>query len=659
MKTRAQEASEKTQLRSRSVPKCRKLEVYIEITPPTEHRQHYSPPPPDQPSASTTIPTQHVINAQPEPPRAVNNPTPPTDPVVAFSSQSLDQPSASITVPSHHVMDAKPEPPREVNHPTPPANPVVAPGAASAPPPTSPFSSVPTVPAPQSALSSPLLPPAASASPSPVQAVASRPVLSPPPAVPAVPKAPVIPALRQGPPPIPPVWTPPTISTRPRPLEDANATMELAAKHASTVNSGEHGEFLLEQSRDVPCVDFSQIQQSNHFADSQLACTLEHNTRERTPPPPDKLFDYDHLPALSPPMPSFPTLSLPPVSSAQIDEQDGELLHQEDDIEPPWRLRRKSNTERKVQFASDDGTDDKYNKGDESEESARDNELEEDLEAEDDDELANVKVKKKGNSGLASGKKPAKSSPRSPKRQAPKSENSKATGKKLPLYVDEEEEEDPENDPDALQYKPHAQKYAHTPGPLSKECLAEVNQLVEEFDAKMNAIGRKYRKSVASLWDAANMSKAGGIRELSTWNAFLAYRTKKEGARAGPSETNPDFVARLSTKYKELIQDLLDEDWQDPVKRRQIAREHGWLDFVQEACLEVTKEERENGIKKSTMQCCINEILKLGRIYYKLYGVILSGALYDLNNHSRSWFFGSADVVTLFKKYRFIYQCTF
>ncbi|KAK7441216.1 hypothetical protein VKT23_016697 [Stygiomarasmius scandens] len=153
------------------------------------------------------------------------------------------------------------------------------------------------------------------------------------------------------------------------------------------------------------------------------------------------------------------------------------------------------------------------------------------------------------------------------------------------------------------------------------------------------------------------MSKAGGVRELSTWNVFLAFRTKQEGAKANPGETNSNFVVRLGGEYKELMQELLGEDWQHTDQRRQVAKDHGWLNFVQESRLEVTREERENGVKKSTMQCCINEILKLasplsvllvfalrtvsqGRLYYEFYGLVLSGALYDLNNHNHSRLFG-------------------
>ncbi|KAK7464198.1 hypothetical protein VKT23_006364 [Stygiomarasmius scandens] len=235
---------------------------------------------------------------------------------------------------------------------------------------------------------------------------------------------------------------------------------------------------------------------------------------------------------------------------------------------------------------------------------------------------------------------------KSPSKTATKPAKKTWKRKTIPLYEDDDNDTleddrcDPEDDPDAPQFEPNAEKYTHTPGPLSKECLAEVNQLVYEFDAKMNAIGRKYHKSVPSLWDAAHMSKAGGVRELSTWNAFLAYKTKQEGAKANPGENNPDFVVRLSHEYQALMQEELGNDWKDPDQRREVAKERGWLDFVQEGRLEITRDERENGVKKSTMQRCINEILKLGRLYYEFYGLILSRALYDLNNHNRSQLFG-------------------
>ncbi|KAK7441358.1 hypothetical protein VKT23_016605 [Stygiomarasmius scandens] len=235
---------------------------------------------------------------------------------------------------------------------------------------------------------------------------------------------------------------------------------------------------------------------------------------------------------------------------------------------------------------------------------------------------------------------------KSPSKTATKPMKKTRKRKTIPLYEDNDNDTlkdnccDPEDDPDAPQFEPNTKKYTHTLGPLSKECLAEVNQLVYEFDAKMNAIGGKYHKSVPSLWDAAHMSKAGGVRELSTWNAFLAYKTKQEGAKANPGENNPDFVVRLSHEYQALMQEELSDDWNDPDQCQEVAKEQGWLDFVQEGWLEITRDERENGVKKSTMQRCINKILKLGRLYYEFYSLILSRALYDLNNHNHSRLFG-------------------
>ncbi|THU96542.1 hypothetical protein K435DRAFT_858403 [Dendrothele bispora CBS 962.96] len=647
MKTRSQKASEKMQLRTRSVRKPQKLEVYVEIPHPQHpRRRHGSPPPPDQRSASTTVPSQDI-------------------------------------------MDAQPESPSVVNPPPPSGSPVIVPGAASAPPSASRGPSRPMAPASSPSPPSQPAPAAIFGSPSHPEASASRSVASSAPlaathagvsnALPeTAPGVPIPPILPRGPPPVPPVWTRPTLPTHPRPLENSNTATESASKNSSTANSVGHGEFHSKQSGDIPRIDFAQIKQNNRFSNGQLARELEHTMRERTPPPPDKLFDDDYLPGSSPPIPNSPTRALPPVSSpvnAQADERDAELIQHEDAIQ---RLRKfhQKHTGKQVQFASDDQqgssddeAHDEYKNGDDLDDHAGDDEREE---TEDDGEVVSAKAKKKGRSGRTPSTKLAKSSPRSSKRQTPIKKGSKATsvakptksrnktaskptkkdekGQKLSLYADDDDNNnaddpgDPEDDPNAPQYEPNAKKYAHAPGPLSKECLAEVNQLVDKFDAKMNAIGRKYHKSVASLWDAANMSKAGGIRELSTWNAFLAHKTKKEGARASPGETNQDFVARLSTEYQELMQELLGDDWQDPVKRRQIAKEHGWLDFVQEARLEVTKDERENGVKQSTMQRCINEMLKLGRLYYELYGVVLSGALYDLNNHSRSRFFGYGPV---------------
>ncbi|KAK7441209.1 hypothetical protein VKT23_016690 [Stygiomarasmius scandens] len=391
--------------------------------------------------------------------------------------------------------------------------------------------------------------------------------------------------------------------------------------------------------------NLTRLQRHNRFDNDKLRHRAAQRISPIHVPPVDQLFEDDILP------PSSPPHSLPAVSSPVHPEPIDDALTE--DVEPVRSLH----SGKTALCAADNEQDAEI---EDTPEHAFDDDYEQQEEPDEDtDEEENAKVVEKTRGERASLSKPIKSTAKrqSSKRKGKQSNTAKSTarpapkpskkaqkGKKLSLYEDEDDSndiyDDPVDDPNAPQFEPGASKHTHNPGPLSKECLAEVNQLVYEFNTKMNVIARKYHKSVASLWDAANMSKAGGVRELSTWNAFLSYKTKQEGAKATPGETTSDFVVRLGVEYKELMQELLGDDWQDTDQRRRVAKEHGWLDFVQDARLEVTREERENGVKKLMMQRCINEILKLGRLYYEFYGLILSGALYDLNNHNRSRLFG-------------------
>ncbi|KAK7448053.1 hypothetical protein VKT23_013810 [Stygiomarasmius scandens] len=631
MKTRAQH--DKTELRTRTIPKRTQLEVYVEVPPLRRSRR---PAPSSTLSSASQAPSQPLNRVQ-TPPRVFTPPPPPAPHATPVAPDSRRLPSPSLP-PSPQVENSSPVP----LHPS--ITPVQVEASRRAPAST------------QAPL--PLSPQADASQPVPAVIPPLRQTPSPA-AESTLPASALPPALPRGPPPIPPPWTRPQRPNAPLAPEPTRSTNLLpsittVAPVSSTANAGASLDNHLIEPVSVPRIgmngfdpslyiysslppaDLTQLTQHNRFDNGHLRRRAAQPILPVHVPPVDQLFEDDVLP------PSSPPNSLPDVSSPVRSNFDDDALSE--DVQPS----RSSRSRKSIRFAADDE--------DYQQQEERDLEVsEEELEEEEAEKNAQVAQKARGTHSsrsqatkLAPKRQPSKGKGKQAKstaKPAPKPSRKVQKGKKLSLYEDDDDDDDndsrdPEDDPDAPQYEPDANKYTRAPGPLSRECLAEVNQLVYEFDTKMNAIGRKYHKSVASLWDAANMSKAGGVRELSTWNAFLAYRTKQEGAKANPGETSSDFVVRLGEEYKELMQELLGEDWQDTDQRRQVAKDRGWLDFVQESRLEATRDERENGVKKSTMQRCINEILKLGRLYYKFYGLVLSGALYDLNNHNRSRLFG-------------------
>ncbi|KAK7442254.1 hypothetical protein VKT23_016224 [Stygiomarasmius scandens] len=646
MQTRSREP--KTELRTRVVPKARKLEVYVEVPPLCRTRctRH-----PSLPSVSNA-PSQPLNPGQPNP-SVVFTPPPPPPPhgtPVAQDSKATPTPTQVKQSPST---------------PAPPLPQLRVVGSISAPAAVSPLRQAPAVPAVGAALKVPSLQPQLRVEASQPAAAIMSPMRDNP-AAPTVgsilPASALSPTLPRGPPPpVPPAWTyphrldpslAPTHSVDPVP-----ATQSVA----STEDTGATSETRLNQPGSVPCIDLTQLKRRNHFDDEHLRFLAAQPIHPVHVPPVEQLFHDDDLP------PSSPTYSLPPVSSPVYSNLNDNLA---DDTQPTRSLR----STKSVQFVANDEQEDKEQEDQDQEddeiEDMPGNGCDDDYQQEgpddedDEQELAEEVVTE----NVLDAKKPrSKSTKYTSKRQSSKGKGKKSTaksaskaskktqkGKKLSLYEGEDDEDsdnsrDSEDDPDAPQFEPNAAKYTHAPGPLSKECLAEVNQLVYEFDTKMNAIGRKYHKSVASLWGAANMSKAGGVRELSSWNAFLAYRTKKEHAKANPGETNSDFVVRLGEEYKELMQELLGEDWEDSDQRRQVAKEHGWLDFVQEAQLEVTRDERENGVKKSTMQRCINEILKLVHLCKELKS--MSAKLHVAKDQEEKGLEGKAVIQHLLNEY--------
>ncbi|KAK7441215.1 hypothetical protein VKT23_016696 [Stygiomarasmius scandens] len=506
MKTRAQQ--DKTELRTRAVPKRTKLQVYVEVPP---RRCSRRPTPPSTLPSASQAPSQPLNRVQASP-RVFTPPLPPATHTTPVAPDSRRLPSPSLP-PSPQVENSPPAPLHAAPMPAQveasrrePASlspqPRVA-GTLSAPAVVGPARRTPTTLAKRSTPPAPL--------PLPTWADASKPVsaiilpsrqtpVSPSP----LPASALPPALSRGPPPpIPPPWTPPPIPppwTRPRLPDPPHVPTRPVNLESSTTDSGTRPEARSSQSVSVPHINFTQVKRTNRFDDDQLRL---HTAQPVHIPPVDKLFDNDTLP------PSSPTHSLPHVSSPVRPDSD------DDDVQPTRSLRSRTSTSKSVQFVTDAEED-----GAKIEEHAFDNnyqpqegpvdypdeeQFEEQPVAEEDapvvkttgqnhssrSKSAKSASKRQSSKGKAKAKSTAKPAPK-PRKKV----------KKLSLYEDDEGDEDdedlcdPEDDPHAPQSEPNASKYTHAPGPLSKECLAEVNQLVYEFDTKMNAIGRKYHKSV-------------------------------------------------------------------------------------------------------------------------------------------------------------------
>ncbi|KAK7442245.1 hypothetical protein VKT23_016215 [Stygiomarasmius scandens] len=140
---------------------------------------------------------------------------------------------------------------------------------------------------------------------------------------------------------------------------------------------------------------------------------------------------------------------------------------------------------------------------------------------------------------------------------------------------------DPVLDPDCPEYKLDADAY-DTPGPLSNECRRELAAAAYEFETCLHELACKYQKSMGSLLQAAGYGFKTH-RKDSTWNDFQAFQTKKNGEKPRPNETLQEFVARMSTEYKEIMKSELGDNWKNIDHRRELAKKLGWVGYTQQA----------------------------------------------------------------------------
>ncbi|KAK7433795.1 hypothetical protein VKT23_020564 [Stygiomarasmius scandens] len=140
---------------------------------------------------------------------------------------------------------------------------------------------------------------------------------------------------------------------------------------------------------------------------------------------------------------------------------------------------------------------------------------------------------------------------------------------------------DPVLDPDCPEYELDTDTY-NTPGPLSNECRRELEAAAYEFETCLHELARKYQKSMGSLLQAAGY-RFKTHRKDSTWNDFQAFQTKKNGEKLRPNETLQEFVARMSTEYKEIMKSELGDNWKNVDHRRELAKKLGWVGYAQQA----------------------------------------------------------------------------
>ncbi|KAK7441218.1 hypothetical protein VKT23_016699 [Stygiomarasmius scandens] len=100
---------------------------------------------------------------------------------------------------------------------------------------------------------------------------------------------------------------------------------------------------------------------------------------------------------------------------------------------------------------------------------------------------------------------------------------------------------DPILDPDSPEYEVDAEAY-DTPGPLSKECRRELEEVAYEFETRLHEIAWKYQKPLSLLHQAAGYGFRSHRRD-STWNDYQAFRTKKDEEKQRPDESLQDFVS--------------------------------------------------------------------------------------------------------------------
>ncbi|THU86485.1 hypothetical protein K435DRAFT_805070 [Dendrothele bispora CBS 962.96] len=153
---------------------------------------------------------------------------------------------------------------------------------------------------------------------------------------------------------------------------------------------------------------------------------------------------------------------------------------------------------------------------------------------------------------------------------------------------------------------------------MSKECRRELNSIAYDFETALHRLARKYQKPV----QAAGFGFRSH-RKDSTWNDFQAWRTKTMGDAKQEGESLQEFTRRLAKEYKRVMKEELGENWKNIDKRREVAKKLGW-----------------GGVKPGTMKRCTDEVMKVAQMIYKTYGIVIMGSAHDLNNHTRSRFFG-------------------